>query len=59
LLGEVRRVPSAVSRLKETSALGFRAVFLPSGNAADAAGFPDLEIHPVDRVAELVSRVRK
>jgi DNA repair protein RadA/Sms len=59
LLGEVRRVPSAVSRLKEAAALGFRAVFLPSGNAADAAGFPDLEIHPVDRVAELVERVKK
>jgi DNA repair protein RadA/Sms len=59
LLGEVRRVPSAVSRLKEASALGFRTVFLPSGNASDAAGFPDLEICPVDRVAELVSRVTK
>ncbi len=59
LLGEVRRVPSAVSRLKEAAALGFRAVFLPSGNAADGAGFPDLEIHPVDRVAELVSRGTK
>ena len=59
LLGEVRRVPSAASRLKEASALGFRSVFLPSGNAGDAAAFPDLEIHPVDRVAELVSRVKK
>ncbi|HEY1252328.1 MAG TPA: DNA repair protein RadA [Thermoanaerobaculia bacterium] len=59
LLGEVRRVPSAASRLKEAAALGFGTVFLPSGNAGDAAGFPDLEIHPVDRVTELVSRVRK
>jgi|KBSSwiStaDraftv2_1062776.scaffolds.fasta_scaffold02160_3 DNA repair protein RadA/Sms len=57
LLGEVRRVPSAASRLKESAALGFRSVFLPSGNAGDAAGFPDLDLHPVDRVTELLGRV--
>jgi DNA repair protein RadA/Sms len=59
LLGEVRRVPSAASRLKEAAALGFRSVFLPSGNAGDAAGFADLELHLVDRVTELVTRVKK
>jgi DNA repair protein RadA/Sms len=60
LLGEVRRVPAAASRLKEAAALGFRTVYLPSGNAGDAAGFPDLDARPVDRVpdflAELSSR---
>src|SRR5262249_61958952 len=30
LLGEVRRVPAAVTRLKEASALGFRTVYLPA-----------------------------
>jgi DNA repair protein RadA/Sms len=59
LLGEVRRVPSAVSRLKEAAALGFRSVYLPSGNASDAAGFPDLELRPVDRVTDVVARVGK
>jgi DNA repair protein RadA/Sms len=60
LLGEVRRVPAAASRLKEAAALGFRTVYLPSGNAGDAAAFPDLDARPVDRVpdflAELSSR---
>jgi DNA repair protein RadA/Sms len=57
LLGEVRRVPSAVSRLKEAAALGFRTVFLPSGNAADAAAFPDLDARPIDRVADLIGKL--
>ena len=57
LLGEVRRVPAAVSRLKEASALGFRTVFLPAGNAGDAAAFPDLDCRPVDRVADLIERL--
>jgi DNA repair protein RadA/Sms len=55
LLGEVRRVPAASSRLKEASALGFRTVYLPSGNAGDAAAFPDLACRPVHRVADLLA----
>ncbi len=51
LLSEVRRVPAAASRLKEASALGFRTVFLPAGNAGEAAAFTDLACRPVDRVA--------
>jgi DNA repair protein RadA/Sms len=54
LLGEVRRVPAAVSRIKEAAALGFSTVYLPAGNAGEAAGFPDLSIRPVDRVAEFL-----
>ncbi len=50
LLGEVRVVPAAVARIKEASSMGFRSVFLPVGNAAEAAGFPDLAIVPTDRV---------
>jgi DNA repair protein RadA/Sms len=57
LLGEVRRVPAAASRLKEAAALGFRTVFLPAGNVGDAAAFPDLDCRPVDRVAELLARL--
>lgn len=55
LLGEVRRVPAASSRLKEAAALGFRTVFLPSGNVGDAASFPDLDCRPVTRVADFLA----
>ena len=54
LLGEVRRVPAASSRLKEASALGFRLVHLPAGNAGEAAAFPDLQARPVQRVADFL-----
>ena len=57
LLGEVRTVTAGVSRLKEAAALGFEAVWLPAGNAGEAAGFPDLRIHPVDRVAEFLKNL--
>jgi len=57
LLGEVRRVPAAASRLREASALGFRRIYLPVGNAGDAAAFPDLEAVTVDRVSEFLRRV--
>ena len=57
LLGEVRRVPAGASRLKEAAALGFGRVYLPSGNAGDAASFPDLACRPVDRVASFVAEL--
>ncbi len=57
LLSEVRRVPAAASRLKEASALGFRTVFLPAGNAGEAAAFTDLASRPVDRVAEFLGEL--
>jgi DNA repair protein RadA/Sms len=53
LLGEVRAVPAAGSRLREAAALGFTAAFLPAGNAADAAAFPEIAARPVSRVADL------
>jgi DNA repair protein RadA/Sms len=59
LLGEVRRVPAAASRLKEAAALGFRTVYMPAGNAADAAGFPDLDCRPVDRVSSFLADLAK
>jgi DNA repair protein RadA/Sms len=54
LLGEVRRVPAASSRIREAAALGFERVYLPSGNAAETPGGARVEIHPVERVADLV-----
>lgn len=57
LLGEVRTVSAAVSRLKEASALGFTSAFLPAGNAADAAAFPEIAARPIARVADFVKLV--
>jgi DNA repair protein RadA/Sms len=57
LLGEIRRVPAAGSRLKEAAAMGFRTVYLPAGDAAEAVRFLDLAIRPVDRVAEFVKNL--
>jgi DNA repair protein RadA/Sms len=58
LLGEVRVVPAAVSRIKEAAALGFTSVYLPAGNAAEAAGFPDLVARPIDRVGDFLREIR-
>jgi DNA repair protein RadA/Sms len=54
LLGEVRRVPAAGSRLKEAAAMGFTTVYLPAGDAAEAVRFPDMTVRPVDRVADFL-----
>jgi DNA repair protein RadA/Sms len=54
LLGEIRRVPAAASRVKEAAALGFSRIYLPAGNAGDAAGFPDLRVEPIARVADFL-----
>lgn len=54
LLGEVRAVTDAPLRLKEAAALGFSRILLPSGNASDAAGFPDLTAEPIATVADLL-----
>jgi DNA repair protein RadA/Sms len=54
LLGEIRRVPAAASRLKEACALGFGEIYLPAGNAAEAAPFSELVLRPVDRVEEFL-----
>ena len=54
LLGEVRRVPAAPARIREAAALGFERVYLPSGNAVENPSAARVEIHPVERVADLV-----
>jgi DNA repair protein RadA/Sms len=58
LLGEIRRVPAAGSRLKEAAAMGFRTVYLPAGDASEAARFPDLSVRPIDRVAGFLELIR-
>jgi DNA repair protein RadA/Sms len=57
LLGEVRRVPAAGSRLKEAAAMGFSTVYLPSGDAGEASRFPDMSVRPVDRVADFLTMI--
>jgi DNA repair protein RadA/Sms len=54
LLGEVRRVPAAASRLKEAAAMGFRTLYVPSGDAGEAARFLDLSVRPVERVSDFL-----
>jgi hypothetical protein len=34
--------------------MGFRTVYLPAGDVAEAARFQDLAIRPVDRVVEFL-----
>ena len=34
--------------------MGFRTVYLPAGDAAEAVRFQDLVIRPVDRVVEFI-----
>jgi DNA repair protein RadA/Sms len=57
LLGEVRRVPAAASRVREAAALGFGRIYLPSGNAPETATSASVALTPVDRVAELISEL--
>ena len=57
LLGEVRRVPAAGSRLKEAAAMGFTTVYLPAGDAGEPSRFPDMSVRPVDRVADFLTMI--
>ena len=55
LLGEVRRVPAAASRVREAAALGFGRVYLPSENAQEAATLSSVRLCPIERVADMVA----
>ena len=57
LLGEVRTVAAAGSRIREAAALGFTSAFLPAGNAADAAAFPQISPRPVSRVSDFIREI--
>ena len=58
LLGEVRQVPAAGSRIREAAALGFGTLYLPAGNAAEAAAYPDLVVRPVNSVSDFIKEIR-
>jgi DNA repair protein RadA/Sms len=57
LLGEVRRVPAAESRVREASALGFERVYLPAGNVGDVSNPATLRLCAIDSVGELVAEL--
>jgi DNA repair protein RadA/Sms len=57
LLGEVRTVSAAASRVREAAALGFSTIYLPAGNASDASGFSDVSVRPVGRVSEFLQAI--
>jgi hypothetical protein len=38
--------------------MGFRTVYLPFGDAAEAGRFQDLSVRPVDRLADFLKVVR-
>jgi DNA repair protein RadA/Sms len=56
LAGEVRGVARADARLKEAAKLGFTQAVLPSRRNV-AGGLPDLRLHPIAHVRELLSIV--
>lgn len=58
LLGEVRQVPAAGSRIREAAALGFGTIYLPAGNAGEAASYPDLVLRPINSVGDFVKEFR-
>lgn len=57
LLGEVRRVPAAPSRVREAAHLGFETVYLPSGNVQETMAAVGPRLCPVDRVADLLGEL--
>lgn len=57
LLGEVRTVSAGASRIREAAALGFTSAFLPAGNAADAAPFPEVLARPIARISDFIREI--
>lgn len=57
LLGEVRRVPGATSRVREAAALGFERIYLPSRNVQETAATASARLCPVDRIADLIDEL--
>ena len=57
LLGEVRRVPAAGSRVREAGALGFERVYLPAGNLPEVVPPASVRLFPVDGVSDLVAEL--
>ena len=57
LAGEVRPVSQIEARLKESEKLGFRHAFIPRANRKGLPRSPDMEIIPVQSLAETLDRL--
>jgi DNA repair protein RadA/Sms len=59
LTGDVRRVPHAARRIKESAKMGFTSFILPKGNMEDikAADYPDCRITGVMTLKEAINAV--
>ncbi len=55
--GSVRHVRGVLPMAALASKQGFRRIFTPPGDAAEAALIPDLEVYPVDSLAALVAHL--
>jgi DNA repair protein RadA/Sms len=58
LAGEIRPAPRGQERLKEAAKLGFTRAMIPDANRPKHA-IPGMEIIPVKRVEEAVTRIRE
>jgi len=54
LTGEIRPVPNGEERLREAATHGFRRALVPKANAPKQRRIGDLEIVPVERLAEAI-----
>ncbi|XJS10615.1 DNA repair protein RadA [Aerococcaceae bacterium WGS1372] len=57
LTGEIRRVSQIKERIKETSKLGFRRIFIPQNNYQDLKDITDIEIIPVKTIKDAINKV--
>ncbi len=58
LTGEVRAVHGALPMALHAAKAGIKELFVPAGNAAEAAFAEGLEVYPVRNVGELLSHLR-
>jgi DNA repair protein RadA/Sms len=55
LSGEIRPVPNGEERLKEAATHGFLRAIVPKANAPKKARLGELEIIPVERLADAIA----
>ena len=58
LAGEVRPVTGALTMALAAEQLGLRELFVPAGNAAEAAFADHVTVYPVENIAQLVHHLR-
>jgi len=58
LAGELRPITGALPMALAAQRLGIRSLFVPAGNAAEAAFAEGLDVYPVRTVAELLAHLR-